>query len=363
MKKLLLGRWGVSVIGIIIVVLGLIAARAIISPASSATVTSNQYLQDGIHAFNNNDFKTAIDNANALLAKNPNDVAALIAKAAVLAQEGSITFQEKDFGAQAIAVAQQALAIDPNNSEAWRIIGYSNEIMQNYADAHTAYAKSLALNPKNTLTLSQEAHAYELQGDLKKAASGYRAALAIDKNLDQAQVGLAGILVLTGNLAEALPLLTSASMQSPNVRLRAEAAYTAGQVYGALKDPADAKNFMQSATTIDPTYPLGWAGLGLVLFNEALATSATDSTSTRQHLITTSFQSLQKAISLNKYQSAAYYQYGIELAALGQSKTGATFLNEAAKIVPDDITLNGTEKKVMLSRIKYALTLPAPISK
>src|ERR1700722_2237404 len=122
----------------------------------STTSALNQSLSD----FNKGDFSAAISSLDSALAKDPKNTDLLLLKASTLAQEGSLQFKEAEYGNQAIAVAQQVLVIDPQNSEAWRIIGYAYEIMQNYPAAHNAYQKSLALNPKNALTLSQEAHAY-----------------------------------------------------------------------------------------------------------------------------------------------------------------------------------------------------------
>ena len=85
------------------------------------------------------------------------------------------------------------------------LIGYSNEIMQNYPAAHDAYAKTDD-GPLDALTIGQQAHAYDLQDEIAKAEAGYRAALAIDPALDQAQVGLARVLLTQGKTDEALTL-------------------------------------------------------------------------------------------------------------------------------------------------------------
>ena len=80
-------------------------------------------LAEARQAFDNNDLAGALAAAESALANNPNDINALLAKATTLAQKGSLEFKEKEYGPQAIAVAQQVLALDPNNATAWRIIG------------------------------------------------------------------------------------------------------------------------------------------------------------------------------------------------------------------------------------------------
>jgi cytochrome c-type biogenesis protein CcmH/NrfG len=126
-----------------------------IGSLSSGFSTSTSIVS-AVTAFNQNDFATAIADSDTLLASDHNNIDALLAKAITLAQKGSIEFKEAEYGTQAIVVAQQALAIDPKNSEAWRIIGYANEIQQKYDEAHTAYAKSIALNPKNVAAISDD---------------------------------------------------------------------------------------------------------------------------------------------------------------------------------------------------------------
>ena len=325
------------------------------APLSASSTQA--YLQAAANAYNSNNFSSAISNVDAILAKNPNDVPALVSEANILAQEGSISFNEKEYGTQAIAVAQQALAVDPNSAAAWRIIGYANEIMQNYPAAEDAYQKSLAIDPNNALTLSQQAHSYDLQGDTAQAEVGYKAALAIDPTLDQAQMGLARIYIDQQELSQALALFENVATSSANERVRAEADFSAGELYLARNDLDTAQELMSSSTSLDPSYPLGWVGAGLVDFSEAVATTSGMTDAQRNALITSSFQSLQKAVTLNPYQSAAYYQIGIDFGTVGQDDLATKFLDEAATIVPNDITLSAPEKEVMLARIHSALSV------
>lgn len=317
--------------------------------------TNDSNLRIAQLAFNNSDFKTALYMADSVLANDPHNVDALVNKATIIAQEGSLEFNEREMGQQSITIAQQALAINPNSDEAWRIIGYANEIMQEYPTAHDAYTKSLAINPNNVLTISQEAHAYDLQGELDKAEAGYRAALAIDPNLPQAMMGLARILLQKGDIKGALTLFTTVSHTASNVRLRAEAAYSAGMIASAMKDTGQAAQFMNLSTSIDSTYPLGWVGMGAVAFDQAIDTSSTLSETQRNNLITSSFESLQRAMSLNPNQSAAYLQMGVEMAAIGKADIAKKLLQETGMIVPNDITLSASDKESFLKRTQAVL--------
>ena len=313
------------------------------------------HIGQSIYAFNDNDFDTSISQADAVLAQNAKDVDALLAKATTLAQKGSITFAETTYATQAIALAQQALTIDPKNSDAWRIIGYSYEIMQRYPEAHDAYTKSLSLNPNNVATISQNAHAWDLQGDLTQAEAGYRQALTIEPTIDQANMGLGRILLAQNKPQEALQYFTTAQQVSANVRTRAEAAYSAGIANKMLRQYDKVAPLMTQATTIDPTYSLGWVGLGTELFRQGVATSTKLTDTERNTLVNDSMNDLQRAINLNPRQSEATAEFGLQLVILGQKTPGVQMLQEAQKLIPGDITLSAPEKTKTLNTISAVL--------
>ena len=180
--------------------LAVLAAIAVLISMSGPNAGTSQFapqsepaaITQSYQAFDNNDLDGAIAAADGVLSSDPNNVSALLAKASALAQKGSLEFKEQEYGTQAIAVANQVLVLDPNNAEAWRIIGYSNEIMQHYDAAHDAYGRAIALDPRNALAIAGDAHAWDLQGDMEKAEAGYRRALAVDPAIVNARIGLAG---------------------------------------------------------------------------------------------------------------------------------------------------------------------------
>lgn len=319
--------------------------------------TSARALSQSYNHFNAGELDQAIATADALLVAEPNSVDALLAKAAALAQKGSLEFKESIYAPQAIELSARALLIDPSSAEAWRLIGYSYEIMQQYPDAHVAYENAIALDPNNAAAISQDAHAYDLQSNDVRAEAGYLRALALAPDLEQARMGLARIYYRQDKLTQALPLYLQIAESSRNVRLRAEAAYSAGIIQGALGQHAEALASMQTATTIDPTYALGWVGYGSEAFTAALDATSALTLEQRNDMITTSMSALDKAISINKNQSAAYFKFGVQLAALGQKDVGVQMLMGAKQVVPLDITLNAADKANMLAEISAALTI------
>lgn len=337
-------EWGIFVLFI------LFSIAAIVQYRSYASVEST--LRAAHAAFNSNDTRGAIELVDQVLARRPSHVEALLLKATALAQQGSLQFQEKEFGAQAIAVAQQVLAIDPDNVEAWRIIGYSNEIMQNYVDAHEAYAKALEIDPQNAQVISQNAHAYDLQGDAAHAELGYFQALQIDPTLTQAQLGYARSLLRDGRIDDALVLFRKVAREAANAHNRAEAAYSAGVILGAKNEHAQAEELMRQATQENPEYALGWVGLGAELFVKSVDTSLSLSTEERQALGAQSFAALQKALEINPAQTLARLQLGMQLGAMRRFDEAFRELELAKQLAVSDITLGTIEKAAMIQRVE-----------
>lgn len=351
MQKYLWKAAGLLILLAFIVLSYMAISRHGLSPAEQGL------LQQSASAFNKNDLTGALQKSEAVLAENPRSVAALVSKATALAQKGSLEFKEKEYGEQAILVAREALAIDPQSDEAWRIIGYSYEIIQDYVAAHDAYARAIGLNPKNVAAISEDAHASDLEGNIAQAEAGYRRALSLDLTFDQANMGLGRILVQQGKLAEARTHFEMAAQMSNNARMKAEGAYSAGVVSNALADPIKAESSMRLAIATAPSYALGWVGLGTVLFSQAIATSSSISLDERNDLVSASFSALTKARSMNPNQSLAVYQIGFQLGALGRTQEAVKVLTETKKIIPNDITLNAPDKAAFLARIDAAILL------
>jgi len=344
-KQILLGVFLVIILAL--AVFAVVNRNLFIRPAAPVASAPGD-TQPIIDAFNANDFAGAIAGANAQLAADPNNIQALLLKAGTLAQQGSLTFNEREYALQAIDIAHQVLALDPKNDEAWRIIGYANEIMQNYSEAHAAYNQSLIFNPHNALTLFDNGHAWDLQGQADKAEAGYRAAIAVNPNLDMAHIGLGRILIRKNDLPAATREFQQALSLTSNTRTKAEILSSLGSIQMST-DLSAAQKYFQQATVADPHYPNGWAGLGTVIFDQAL--TAGTPPATQASLIQTSLNNLDTAIKLNPNLSSAHIQFAIEFAVIGQVSDAIGILNKTKRIVPNDITLSASDKAATLQQI------------
>jgi tetratricopeptide (TPR) repeat protein len=312
---------------------------------TSQVVDTQQMFEEG-------DLDGSIQQLDAILAKDSNNVQALIAKSLILAQTGSITFQEDTFGAQAADLANQAIAINGNSSEAYRALGYANEIQQKYVAAHAAYQKALELNPKNGLALYGDAHSYDLQGDSEKAEAGYKAAAALDPELYSAYLGIGRAENAKGNSDAAIDAFKKVYGYSQNKHEKSEAAYSIGMLLLAKGGQVNlARGYFEKAISFDPTYPSAYLGQGTVLYMQA-GTNAEVSADVRGNLLLSSASALQKATQLNPNQSLAYFQLAQTLYMLGEINAAHGAIDSAKQALPHDITLSATEKTGTLKNIE-----------
>lgn len=302
-------------------------------------------------AFNQNDLDGTIALADQLLAQNPNDTSAMVAKALALAQKGSLTFKEVEYGAQAATLVQAAIDLDQANADAWRVLAYSYEIRQDYLKAHQYYAEALKRNPNSVAALFGDAHSYDLQGDLVKAEAGYRATLAVDPTFEQAHAGLGRVLAAKGDIEGAKKEFETSLATAANVRVKAEASYSYGML--VLKDDRNSSiEYMRQAVSFDPAYPLAWYGLGRALIQKAVSPSELSSDE-REAIANEGIDALYKSLELNPNQAVVYVELSRVVTVLANDPTeGLRLLDEAQKVVPNDITLSATAKASVLRLIE-----------
>lgn len=341
---------------VVVVLVAMFAKGAFRNSVFNATPAAT--LEDVTRAFNDNDFDGALVNIDSVLTESSADVAALLTKAAILAQRGSLTFTERAGADQALALTTRVLALDPKNQDAWRITGYAYEIMQNYDLAHIAYRKAIALAPGDAAAISQQAHAWDLEGKTEFARSGYTQALSINPALVQARVGLARIAVLDHRLDDALGHLTQAASSSVNARDAAEAYYSMGEIHYALGRLPAALDNMTSAVAADSSYPLALVGFAKMQFRAASDPASTQTDKQRTMLARNSFTLLKRALAINPKQSLAFLEIAEELLAIQQPGQARALLTQALAVIPDDITLSATDKARITAKVEALLAAP-----
>ena len=177
-------------------------------------------------SYDDGDIDRAIAGAELLVSQNNADIEALLLLATTYAQKGSVTFNEDEYATKAIEAANRVLALKSDNnkynSEAYRIIGYSNEIMGKYSDARLNYDGAIKLDALNSQAYSNKGHSYDLEGDLENAAIWYDKALAVDRANEHALLNKARLLVRGLKFDESKAALNVLFTVSQNKRMLAE---------------------------------------------------------------------------------------------------------------------------------------------
>ncbi len=82
-------------------------------------------------------------------------------KATVLVKRGSF--------ADALLLLQSEVAADPENADAWNLIGFSSRNLGDYTASEAAYDKALSINPKHKGALEYKGELYLTLGNLPGA--------------------------------------------------------------------------------------------------------------------------------------------------------------------------------------------------
>lgn len=81
---------------------------------------------------------------------------------------GKKAAEQKDF-ATAVPLLQKAIANDPDNADAYNLLGYSQRNLGDFDAAFASYGKALAINPKHKGAHEYIGEAYLQTGNLAKA--------------------------------------------------------------------------------------------------------------------------------------------------------------------------------------------------
>lgn len=154
----------------------------------------------------------ALQVARDILAKHPNDAAALV-------REGDALFA-MDHGQEAINSYQRALALEPHNNPAQLGLGRAR-LRTDPAGAEAIFLRLLAADASNAAALNDLGIARDLQGRHAAAQEAYAQAAAAAPEMAAAQVNMGLSLALSGNSGRAVdilrPLAASVSA-TPRVR-------------------------------------------------------------------------------------------------------------------------------------------------
>lgn len=224
-------------------------------PTPTATRAPESFIADGQEFFKQGKLNQAIEAYTQVVRSSPKDSASYVEMARIQVWAGKYV--------EAQTSAENAILINPNNSNAHAVRGWALEFQKDYTAATISIKKALEIDPNNAL-----AHAYyaELLMDqaaentgpldaLQKAGEESRRALELDPSLLEAHRARGYVLYMTGgdNLLLAIDEYKAAITINKNLE---DLHLSLGLTYRAQSmDDLAIESFTQ-ANTLNPSDPL-----------------------------------------------------------------------------------------------------------
>ena len=162
-------------------------------------------------------------------------------------------------GDEAARVAEQAIKLAPDMSEAHRVLALSRHINLQLDEATSEYKRAIELDPASRISKSSLADLTRASGKPEEALALYNELLKTDPTDNAATAGMVISLLELGRKDDAMSALNSAVEKDPrNLALMTGAAYW----FAAHGDYEKAFDFAKKAVTIEPRYT--WAQIALV---------------------------------------------------------------------------------------------------
>jgi tetratricopeptide (TPR) repeat protein len=305
-------------------------------------------LEEATLSFDNGNVDDSINSLENKIGKSVDEELLL---AVSYAQKGTLDFNEEVNASKALEIVSDVLAKDPNNAEAYRIQGYSYEIMRDYDRAVDSYDKSIQADPTSALVFSSRGHAYDLNGDEAKALTDYKTALQLDPSLDHANLNIARVYLRNGDNKSAVEHLNSVIQTSTNKAFLSSAEQLLGVIDMTSEKYDSAKNHFQSSINYDEKKSVAYVGKGEAIFAQYFQDLKAKPQLDPQEVYDSVFANVSKALEINKDQASAYMLAYELLVVSGDNDSAKQMLQMAESAVPNDITLGKLEKTSYLEYI------------
>jgi len=225
-------------------------------------------------------FKQSLEIANKILAREPNNVDALILSGNALAGSKEYVDSVKSF--------EKAISVDPQNASAFVSLGTTQALQKHYPEAEQAFLKAQQADPKNESALISLATYYRVTGEAAKAEAIFKEAISYYPSDTAIYTQLVQLYYQNGRFDDGVKLLQDLQAKTPKdsrPSLLLADLYTAKNMapetrkvlqdlkktfpkdvgvairraVDFLRDqPEQAKAEIDLVTTNDPTNPVGW---------------------------------------------------------------------------------------------------------
>jgi tetratricopeptide (TPR) repeat protein len=179
------------------------------------------------------------------------------AKAQHLFIRGNKFFEQRAF-AEAAALYEEAVELDPLHAEALNNLGSSLSYLGHYAEAEQCFRQSIAVKPNYANPHSNLGSLLRQKSELPEAEESLRRALKLKPNYLEARVNLGLTLLILGRLRDAKACFVKALKTAPR---NAHALFGMGQIATLEGRFEEADTKFRRIIEIDPKMPYAWAAL------------------------------------------------------------------------------------------------------
>lgn len=292
--------------------------------------------------FYSGNLDTAITQLETIVNRDKKSADAYLLLATVYSQKGSVSFNEEEYALKAIEAANKSLELEANNAEAYRIIGYSYEIMEKYSEAEVAYVKALEINPNFSLAYSNLGHSYDLRGDLVKAEELYLKALSFDEFNFHALNNLARVYLRNDKPEDAEKYLNISVEKNPDNRMNGEAYQMLSIIERTYRNNMEkSTEYLQKSLSYDQNIPQVWVELGMNKLSQLPYVQVKEEW---DEGIIEAESYVAKALAINPNQTSAYLLWALLSSYKGDFVMAEEKRLKGLEVVDQDITLGQQEK-------------------
>lgn len=322
------------------------------SPLKPLSIDDKRLMENIYSEFDSNNLDSVIAVGQEKISNNRSEknLVLMLEVANAYAQKAGFattSIERADLVSKSISLAERAIALAPNSSEGYRVLGYAYEIAQDFTKSIENYNTAIVLHPSFGQAIANRGHVYELMGDKERAFADYQSALAIDSKGDYVNLNLARYYFSKDDLEQASSFAKTAVVSTKNNRLRAAAHNLLGSISTLNEDFTKAKNEFAESIKSDGTYADPYFGRAFVTL-----------VSTNGNIPTATLNEINKDIDagllINPSQVYGYFLKG--MTNYKSDKTAATnYYKKALSLIDSDVTLVGNEKANLKSQIEDQL--------
>jgi tetratricopeptide (TPR) repeat protein len=286
--------------------------------------------------------------AENLVKENPENAEVLIFLATAYVNKGSFDHEEPAYAQKALETIERVfnLTSDPALlSEAYRVKGYTYEIMEKFDLAIENYNKSMELNNNNASTYNSRGHAFELMGQYEKAVADYLKGYEFDSQSPDILMNLARISLSKGNDQDAKKyaemIINHKDLDKISSYIIATAHSVLGKTYVNAGDKESATREYTNSVKVLPTFTSGYMGRAQSMIDyekEVISDEYSD-------LI---YSDLQKVIELDPSSSWVHNVLGDYWRMLGNNDSALESYNKAIENIETDLTMGPSARPYIL---------------